>query len=61
MTLRIVLLVTIVLLFFFGRWQINRRDTDPVTQMFGCLYIGGAVVLLIATIAAWSELGMRVF
>ena len=61
MTLRIVLLVIIVLLFFFGRWQINRRDTDPVNQMFGCLYIGGAVVLLMATIAAWSELGMRVF
>ena len=61
MTLRIVILAVAACLFFFGRWQINRRDTDPVTQMFGCLYIGGAVVLLIATIAAWSELGMRAF
>ena len=61
MTLRIVLLAVAACLFFFGRWQINRRDTDPVTQMFGCFYIGGAVVLLIGTIFAWFELGERIF
>ena len=61
MTLRIVLLAVAACLFFFGRWQINRRDTDPVTQMFGCLYIVGAVLVFLTVVVGWPELGMRVF